>query len=761
MLSRGRARLCRAALILVCCGAVLSGQAVGVVPARGGPRLAAVANPIVAENALPGTQGWSAGTNSPISGIDGYTSQLSVTPGQGVQLHITAAAGTRYRIEVYRLGWYQGIGARLLTCVPSCTSDEAAASRPLTPAPDPVTGYVDAGWPVTDDVTTGSNWVSGYYMAKLVVTVGAAGQVRFIPFVVREASPASPILVQVPVNTWEAYNNWGGKSLYTAGSTGGVAATVVSFNRPFITTGVNWPLAYEYPLVRFLESRGYFVSYGTDVDTDQNVDAPSARSLVITAGHDEYWTKQIRDQLDAAQSTGTNLAVMGANTGYWQMRYDPTYRMIYEYRSAKLDPDPNLPTKTVLFRQLTPPRPECALEGEQDLNGLSTTPINPDFSVATGALTNPWFTGTGFTQSSQVTGVVGYEWDTAGQSGCPAVQTLFTWSGTNVYGNPSTATATMFTAPSGARVFDAGTLQFSWALDSYGHTPPVNPSAQLFMQNLLDDLSRPLAPTRVAPTNTAAPSISGTVVEGQSVTAAAGGWNGWPVPSFGYQWLRCDASGANCTTITGAAGASYVLGPADVGATLIVQVMATNTAGSVVADSPATAVVSSASGGGGGTVAGKPPVVSSASGGGGGTVAGKPPVVSGLSQSATRWRLGSRLASLSAKRKRPPVGTTFTFTLSAAGTTTLVFAQTATGRTVAGRCVAARKSNRHKPRCTLTTGVGRVKRPAHAGVNHVRFQGRLSASRGLHVGHYVVRVSASNAFGTGAGARPLRFTIVR
>jgi hypothetical protein len=566
------------------------------VHAGGGPRLAAGGNPIVAENALPGTQGWNAGTNGPVSGIDGYTSQLSVTPGQDVQLHITAAAGTRYRIEIYRLGWYQGIGARLLTCVPSCTSDEAAAPRPPTPALDPVTGYVDAGWPVTDDVTTGSNWVSGYYMAKLVVTVGAAGQVRFIPFVVRETSPVSPILVQVPVNTWEAYNNWGGKSLYTAGSTGGVAATVVSFNRPFITTGLNWPMAYEYPLVRFLESRGYFVSYATDIDTDQGVDAPGARSLVITAGHDEYWTKQIRDQLDAAQSTGTNLVVMGANTGYWQMRYDPTYRTIYEYRSALLDPDPNPATKTVRFRQLTPSRPECALEGEQETGGLNASPANPNFSVATGALTNPWFNGTGFTQPSQITGVVGYEWDTAGQPGCPVVQTLFTWSGTNVYGAPSTATSTMFTAPSGARVFDAGSFQFSWALDSYGHAPPVNPSAQLFMQNVLDDLSRPLAPTPVAPTNTAAPSISGTAAVGLTLTATNGIWGGYPAPAFTYQWSSCDQSGANCSTITGATGNQYTLQPADAGHELEATVTATNSLGAPSSTSDPSAIVTAAPG---------------------------------------------------------------------------------------------------------------------------------------------------------------------
>src|SRR6202030_2659503 len=161
---------------------------------------------------------------------------------------------------------------------------------------------------------------------------------RNISFVVRETSPQSAILVQIGVNTDEAYNNWGGKSLYTSNSTGGAAAVEVSFNRPDST--VNWEMQWDYPLIRFLESRGYDVSYATDVDTAQGLDAPGARRLVVVPGHSEYWSKEIRDALDGAQASGTNMAFMGANTGYWQMRYANNYRAIFEYRSASADPDP-------------------------------------------------------------------------------------------------------------------------------------------------------------------------------------------------------------------------------------------------------------------------------------------------------------------------------------------------------------------------------------------------------------------------------------
>jgi hypothetical protein len=239
-------------------GAMLTATAIAAALGPGAISGATV-NPIVAENALAGTPGWnqSLGQTAPAAEIDGYVSESSVTPGAPLQLHITGMPGVRYRVEIYRLGWYQGIGARLQECVPSCTTDEPLAARPPTSAPNPITGYLDAGWPVTDTVITPSNAVSGVYLAKLVVTAGGAipGQSRNISFVVREAIPRSPILVQIGVNTQQAYNNWGGKSLYAYNSAGGRAATEVSFNRPDAFAGT-WVMQWDYPLIEFLERQG-------------------------------------------------------------------------------------------------------------------------------------------------------------------------------------------------------------------------------------------------------------------------------------------------------------------------------------------------------------------------------------------------------------------------------------------------------------------------------------------------------------------------
>jgi hypothetical protein len=481
---------------------MLLGGLIAVLLAAGFPAPAS-ANAIQVENSLPGTTAWELPGSTPTNltnqstQINGYASESSAAPGDTVHMHVSTTPAAGYRIEVYRLGWYQGTGGRLIACLPSCAGSEPGVQQPV-PAPDPTTGLLDAGWPITDAITVGSNWTSGYYLAKLVLTSGPyAGQASYIAFIVRAApGRTSGILVQASVNTWQAYNPWGGKSLYTFNSTSSKvptsatnAASQVSFNRPGLGSGQG-PLPWEYNLVRFLEENGYDVSYQADTDTDQNPGSLLGHRLDIVAGHDEYWTKSMRDAWDAARNSGVNLAFMGANDGYWQARYaDATDRTLIEYRSATLDPDSDPTQKTVRFRSLNPSRPECRLEGEQDLAGLNNNTPNPDYRVVPSGLSNPWLAGTGFTASSTITNVVGYEWDTAGQPGCPAVQRLFTWIGTNTYGQPSQADASTYTAPSGARVFAAGSFQFSWGLDNLGHSNPTSPQLQRFTQNMLNDLT--------------------------------------------------------------------------------------------------------------------------------------------------------------------------------------------------------------------------------------------------------------------------------
>lgn len=458
------------------------------------------AAPVPAENQRPGDPGWHyteaprgtlaqqyAGT---LRSIDGYTSDDSLVPGEQLQLHVSAAAGVSYRVEVYRLGWYGGAGARRL----ATTASRAGVTQPAPPAPN-ANGTVRAGWPVTDTITVGANWVSGYYIAQLVITAGPdSGTARWVPFVVRPTASARPrILVQVPNNNWQAYNGWGGKSLYNEKSVDSAQANRVSFDRPY--WGAEWDLFdHELQTVRFLEREGYDVGYVTDRDVDANPELLLRASLVLVNGHDEYWTSRQRDALEAARDAGVNLAFIGANIGYWQVRYEDGGRTLVGYKYSAPDPIADPALRTMRFRDVG--RPECRLLGVQyDESWLPDDQVVRSYAVAPGATAHPWFSGTGFTPGETVSDTIGYEWDLI-TPGCahPPLTRLFSFVDTIDTPPAKNADAVMYTAASGARVFSTGSLFFARGLDGWrGYTWSVlrqpNPKLQAFMRNVLDDLT--------------------------------------------------------------------------------------------------------------------------------------------------------------------------------------------------------------------------------------------------------------------------------
>jgi hypothetical protein len=459
------------------------------------------ANAVVAENALEGTSRWDL-TPPDKPAIEGYASESSAGPGQAFHLHVRAGRpGDRYRVLVYRLGWYGGDGGRLVTCIPGCSDDKPFVPQPTPPRPDPETGIVRAGWRETDVVHVGGDWVSGYYLAQLRVTTGPdEGAVGRVPLVVRPApGDAAAILVQVPVNTWQAYNGWGGKSLYTYNSTNEVAAVKVSFDRPYSEdVPVEVPFALELQAVRFLEREGSDVSYVTDVDVDRSPGLLMNHRLVISIGHDEYWSGRMRDAFDVALDRSTNIAALGANAAYWQVRYEASHRTLVSYRSAGADPVKDARARTTQFRSLEPGRPECRLFGVMYQYNAQTYPGAPPTSYSLAApADDPWLTGTAIVRRDDIPGLVGYEWDTL-MPGCfpGRVTRLLHGLPTGIDGAPHPADAVRGVARSGARMFASGTLEFSWGLDAYGgHLPSKR--IQVLMENALDDLTRPAPPRPV------------------------------------------------------------------------------------------------------------------------------------------------------------------------------------------------------------------------------------------------------------------------
>jgi N,N-dimethylformamidase beta subunit-like, C-terminal len=536
-------------------------------------------SPVTIENERAGTPGWAHFGTPPNRAIEGYT-EPSAVPGGTLTFHVSAEPEADYRILVYRVGYYGGAGARLAGCLPSCGGSARARTEDV-PNPSPE-GLVHAGWPVGQRLDVPLDWVSGYYVVFFVLTSGPYhGQAATTWFILRQKPGAerSPILVQAPPTTWEAYNGWGGGSFYEFNSPRGRRAAKIAFDRPYDQQPQEQ--IWDVPLVRFLEQNGYDVSYQADVDTARDPSSLEGRRLVIVAGHGEYWSKEIRDAFHRARDAGTNLAFFGANAAYWQVRYEDDYRTIVGYKSAAWDPETDPQLETVLFRELVPGRAECALIGIQHMGGPLNWTTDGDYTATDATASDPWFRGTGYVAGNLVRGVVSREVDTI-----PGTQSADNSCGNHLtvlfhreYGGPynGNADAIRYTASSGAKVFASGSHQFSWGLadvpelDRMRHGL-VDPRLQRFVHDMLDDLTTPVAHAE-PPRSTDRPRVTGQPVVGRKLTCLRGSWTGTLPLRFGYRWLR------DGRRLAGAAHARYRPVPRDAARRIACRVHAANSAG--------------------------------------------------------------------------------------------------------------------------------------------------------------------------------------
>src|SRR5215472_6003818 len=228
-------------------------------------------NAIVAENCNAGTTEWQVGGLGDLT-IQGFATDISVNVGQTISFKISTPANS-YHIDIYRMGYYGGTGGRYITTVHPSAQLPQAQPACLT---DPSTRLYDCGnWGVSASWTVPANAVSGIYIAAPVRDdTGGASQ---IVFVVRNDASHSAILFQTSDTTWQAYNGYGGYSVYGPTDAWDLTqrAYKVSYNRPsdtrtFANESSTWVFGEEYPMVRWLESNGYDVSYFTGVDAARN-----------------------------------------------------------------------------------------------------------------------------------------------------------------------------------------------------------------------------------------------------------------------------------------------------------------------------------------------------------------------------------------------------------------------------------------------------------------------------------------------------------
>ncbi len=390
----------------------------------------AAPNPIPAENARPGDSSWlSAGREASAGQVEVYLSTDTGEAGDTISAKVSSDAAVT--ATIFRLGYYQGTGARKI-------------------------------------------WTGGPFNAQRQATcplskvARADGLRRFAPFVVRDHR-AAELLFQAAFNDYQAYNTWGGESLYVdaSGTMPKGRANEVSFNRPFRDgEGSGQMLRWEYWLVKLLERDGYDVTYSTNLDFSRYRDVLGGIGAFVFGGHDEYWTAEERDQVDAAIRAGTSVAYFGANGAYQRIRFraDSAGKSLRTIVCFKNEPtrDP-IPNSTIGFRDPPNAKPENQLFGSM----YDSWELVP-FPMLVGNPSHWLFQGTGLNAGDLLPGLVGYEFDRAFPDlNTPADASVIMESAVvSAEGVPSVSDVMVRNVAAGTIVFSAGSIFWPIALSS-------------------------------------------------------------------------------------------------------------------------------------------------------------------------------------------------------------------------------------------------------------------------------------------------------
>jgi hypothetical protein len=455
---------------------------------------------IAAENRQPGTRAWRLpGPAADVGGrargmVTGYAARPSVLPGQIERIYVSAPGARRVKIAVFRMGWYHGRGGRAVL-----------ATGRLQVRPQPgcrhsfTSGLTRCDWRPTLSFVVPSALASGVYTAKLTTSTAA----RDCLFVVR-ARTTTPLLVQIPTATYQAYNAWGGDSLYPGGAfrvgvTGTTQGRAVSYQRPYDSlNGAGQFFARDVAMVRFLERYGYPVSY----TTSESVDADPAQALhhraLIDIGHSEYWSGRQERAFARALHSGTSLLFFSSNLLAEPIRY---------VRSGARGTGAWGPTIVALGGPAAGPggvargdrfrRRSAVLTGSAYLGCItprlpgSGPPIYHYYSWSPAPALKPaWlFRGTQIRRGTAIPGIVGYELDArtsasprgtsvigSGSTPCMSAGAIPSRD-TVLAGGFNTAQSTLYTVRSGAIVFNAGTLGWELGLEPVPGASPDAPRA--------------------------------------------------------------------------------------------------------------------------------------------------------------------------------------------------------------------------------------------------------------------------------------------
>jgi hypothetical protein len=458
-----------------------------LVQATPAARSCSTGNPVVLENCYPGSPAWKTLSvqTTATGGVEGFATAQSINRGGSVGLKMhTGATATTVNVEVYRMGDYGGTGARLLSVMRGIN----VGAQPAC-ANDPSTGLVDCGnWSTSTTLSTTAAWTSGMYLLRIVRTDTNAD--NHILLTVRDDAREPALVFGSGYSTFQAYNPWGGRSLYNWSSSGAntVAgsprAVKVSFDRPYDQTRFrqhDWFTDVEQPVVAWLERQGIDTGYIADTDLERNPGFAQQGSAYFSPAHDEYVSSNMRTALETARNAGTGLFFSGANAVFWRVRFETgpqnggQDRILVCYKTTESGAeDPVSSTKT--WRDVTGPnQPENGLIGQMYI-GQNTGTFFP-LRVTGAQAEDRLFRYTsldGLAPTATATlgsTIVGWEWDGRVNNGAepagvktlassPASGDILQDAGRVYAPGSANATVTKYKHASGALVFASGTNQW-------------------------------------------------------------------------------------------------------------------------------------------------------------------------------------------------------------------------------------------------------------------------------------------------------------
>ncbi len=414
--------------------------------------------------------------------VEGYTGVDSAVPGTPIGLYISTVAA-KYQVTAYRMGSYGDLNACRVW-----QSDWQPGSKQAAAVVTGSTNTPSAPWQRSLTVET-KGWIPGAYLFRIGTDQGSMG--RFIPFTVRSSSFAGKVVFINADTTWQAYNAWGGYSLYHGLKGRADRARAVTFDRPYdFGVGAADFLGNELPLLTLAERLHLPMAYATDVDLERDPAAFAHAAAILSLGHDEYYSPKMRDALTAARDKGTNIAFFGANAVYRKIRFDSTSvgpdRLEINYKDST-DPIGATDPSQVTTQWGAPPSndPESSLTGAMYRCNEPTLTFNLTVVAPSSWLLH----GTPAVSGSSLLGLGGSEFDGVVPGlPTPRPMEILMHSPVTCTGKAYASDVVYYTVPSGAGVFDASTS--SWVCAISNSCPPGrgNAAAQVIVTGVTSNL---------------------------------------------------------------------------------------------------------------------------------------------------------------------------------------------------------------------------------------------------------------------------------